>query len=250
MNNKICYIADLDQDIDDIIAVEYLVKMIDVSSVVCSPYPQETEGKKRLEHILSKGIFIAEDIPEDTNIVFCGGALTPVARYIEGGNRISALIMNGGFVGNNIVKNPLPKFKNKQFVRTYNFNCDVESADKVMRSTLNEIKQIILVGKNVCHSPENTISGIWKDNQIKNILDMYDIPDKKKLHDVLACHEGLSLLNIINDKLYCVYENVRPATECGLEGNMTKWGSVAIDDKNTPYRKLMAAVGWNSERKR
>ena len=56
-------------------------------------------------------------------------------------------------------------------------------------------------------------------------------------------HEGLCLLKLINDKLYCEFEEFYPYNE-GLSGNMTKWGSKR-DNKNTPYRNVYSAVKYS-----
>ena len=44
--------------------------------------------------------------------------------------------MNGGFVGDNIIpkEDRLEKFDGKKTIRTFNFNCDVYSTDKVLKS--------------------------------------------------------------------------------------------------------------------
>ena len=66
--------------------------------------------------------------------------------------------MNGGFVGDNIVpkEDRLKKFDGKQTIRTFNFDIDVESTDKVLKSSTEKIDKIILVGKNACYSKKNT----------------------------------------------------------------------------------------------
>ena len=77
--------------------------------------------------------------------------------------------MNGGFVGDNIVpkEDRLKKFDGKQTIRTFNFDIDVESTDKVLKSSTEKIEKIILVGKNVCHSKK--ILGM-KFGILKNII--------------------------------------------------------------------------------
>ena len=48
-------------------------------------------------------------MPPIAKYVFVGGALTELARYLIN-HKIECLVMNGGFAGSNIVKNPLDKF--------------------------------------------------------------------------------------------------------------------------------------------
>lgn len=243
--NKVIYVAELDADIDDIIAAEYLHRQNVLEEVVLDPYPKDKEGLKRLETLRSKGIKVSDKIPDGAETIFVGGALTAVAKYISNHEGIKTLVMNGGFVGANIVPPPerLDKFKNKTYVRTFNFNIDVRSTDAVLRSTTNQINNIILVGKNVCHSNRNTKLGLWNHGIARQILDEYHAKDEKKQHDMLACHEGLVFTSMIHEDPICAYENVYPVTENGLGGNMTQWGST-LNRTATPYRMVMSAVGF------
>lgn len=144
--------------------------------------------------------------------------------------------MNGGFVGNNIVEKPLKKFEGKRTVRTFNFNCDVNATDFVLKS--KNIDNIILVGKNVCHSEKNTLNGIWEIE--KDLLEKYHAKPDKRQHDMLACYEGLVFMGILEEPTYLSYKTVRPFNT-GLKGNMTEWGSTF---GNSPYREVLAAVSW------
>lgn len=238
--NNIIYIAELDQDIDDIIAAEYLHRLGVLKEIVTDPVPTTTEGKARLEVLRQKGIKTSCVIPKDTEIVFIGGALTAVAKFIKK-NHLKTLVMNGGFVGSNIVplENQLDKFKGKKFVRTFNFNIDINSTDAVLKS--ENIDNIILVGKNVCHNKRNTKLGFWKDGIVKDILDEYNVNDTKLQHDVLACHEGLAMLGLIDEAPLCKYKTVYPINQSGLKGNMTQWGSSETKGKS-PYRAVTSAI--------
>jgi len=243
MKTKVAYIADLDQDIDDIIAIEYLLKYDALSYIVCDPEPISEEGKQRLNKFILKGVAKFPEIQLGTEIVFCGGALTKVAEFLEAGNTLDTLVMNGGFVGNNIIvaEEQLPKFKYKEFVRTYNFNMDIESTKKVLSMPENKLSEIILVGKHLCHDEKNTIKGLWSSKFFKELQEEYKFNSDKRLHDVLACHEGLSLLNIIPDSTYCDYKKLYPMNK------EDTWGS-AINNKlwkengATLYRKCQVAV--------
>ena len=243
--DSIVYLAELDGDIDDIITIEYLYNNNLLKCVVCDPLPSTKIGKIREKNLNKLNIQIKSEIPEDTNIVFCGGALTVLSKYIEK-NKISTLVMNGGFVGNNIVqeKDVLPKFKGLKTIRTFNFNSDVIATDKVLRSSSEQINKIILVGKNVCHSKLNTPSGIWNTEEFDYLFNKYFLKDNKCLHDLLMCHEGLCLLDLIDEELYCQFEEVYPYNE-GLNGEVTKWGSIKNNNNNaTPYRKVLAAIRY------
>lgn len=233
--NEVVYIAELDADVDDVIAAEYLYRKNALKEVVCDPLPKTEQGKKRKYQLEQLGIKVSSKIPSVAKYVFVGGALTELARYLIN-HKIECLVMNGGFVGSNIVKNPLDKFRNKQVIRTFNFNCDVVAADSVLKS--KNIENVILIGKNVCHSEKNTLDGIWKKE--KGILEKYHSKSSKRQHDMLACREGLIMLGMLDEKSYLDYKIVYPYNT-GIKGNMTEWGSTF--DKS-PYRSVLAAIDW------
>ncbi len=243
METKVAYIADLDQDIDDVIAIEYLHKYDALAYIVCDPLPITEEGKQRLSKFTSKGITIFPEIQSGTKIVFCGGALTKVAEFIGKGEYLRALVMNGGFVGRNIIdpSEQLPKFKGKEFVKTYNFNLDIKATEKVLSSSDNSIGQIFLIGKHLCHDEKNTIKDLWATDFFYDLKEEYKFDDGKRLHDVLACHEGLALLNIIPEKTYCSYFDLSPIK------NGDTWGAAQDITRYAKYdifRKCRVAVYW------
>lgn len=174
-------------------------------------------------------------MPPLAKYVFVGGALTELARYLIN-HKIESLVMNGGFVGCNIVRNPLDKFKDKNVTRTFNFNCDVAAADSVLKS--KNIENAILVGKNVCHSEKNTLLGVWRGE--KELLEKYHSKPGKRQHDMLACREGLIMLGMLDEESYLDYKIVRPYNT-GLKERMTEWGSTF---GKSSYRSVLAAVGW------
>jgi hypothetical protein len=238
MEKEVVYIAELDQDVDDIIAAEYLYKKGVLQEIMCDPAPKTQEGLKRKEYLEGIGVKVSDKMPPSAKYVFVGGALTKLSGYLVN-HHIECLVMNGGFVGCNIMAHPLKKFKGKETVRTFNFNCDVMAADHVLKS--KNIDKVLLVGKNVCHSEKNTMSGIWRDEAY--LLNKHGANETKRQHDLLACHEGLVYLGLINEQPYLTYQTVRPYNE-GLAGNMTKWGSTLGQSQ---YREVTAAVGWKDE---
>ncbi len=237
MQKDIVYIAELDQDIDDIIAAEYLEKLNVLKCVVLDPIPKTKEGIERKESLIQKGIKVYTKLPQDTKKIFVGGALTLIASFIIN-HKIDYLVMNGGFVGNNIVEKPLEKFKDKKECRTFNFNCDVNSTDKVLKS--KNIEHIILVGKNVCHDKRNTPKYIWKSE--KELFNKYKVREDKLQHDLLACYEGLVEIGYIESESFLEYKILTPYN-LGLNGTQTKWGSKE-EDKENVYRKVKAAIKW------
>lgn len=235
MEKEVVYIAELNADVDDVIAAEYLYNKGVLKEVVCDPLPTTEQGKKRRDELIKLGIKVSNKMPSVAKYVFVGGALTELSRYLIN-HKIEYLVMNGGFVGCNIVKNPLEKFKNKEVVRTFNFNCDVKATDFVLKS--KNIENIVLVGKNVCHDKRNTLLGVWKNE--KEILNKYHSKEDKRQHDMLACREGLIKIGLLNEPSYLEYKNVYPYN-AGLKGNMTEWGSLL---EKTPYRSVLAATNW------
>ena len=234
---KVTYVGELDQDVDDIIAVQYLYDKGVLDNVVLDPFPITKEGKERMQMLFDAGITVKRSIQPGTKTVFVGGALTSVAHYLKR-NKLDNLIMNGGFVGCNIRQNPLPKFKSKQTVRTFNFNMDVTATDYVLKTSQEKLGRIILIGKNVCHDKRNTGFGIWKDEYYLNLFKKYNTNETKLQHDMLACHEGIALLT--EQETYCSYETVYPYND-GLDGNMTKWGSQKTESN---YRSVLAAIDF------
>ena len=169
MNKEIIYIAELDADVDDVIAAEYLYNKGVLKEVVCDPIPKTPLGKERKAQLEELGITVSNKMPPIAKYVFVGGALTELSRYLIN-HKIECLVMNGGFVGCNIMDKPLKKFKDKLVTRTFNFNCDINATDSVLKN--KNIDKIILVGKNVCHNQKNTLKGIWQceETLLKNIM--------------------------------------------------------------------------------
>lgn len=60
MNNEIVYVAELDQDVDDVIAVRYLHMQHALKCVVLDPYPTSKIGLERLKSLETLGIPIRD----------------------------------------------------------------------------------------------------------------------------------------------------------------------------------------------
>lgn len=231
---RVVYVADIGDDVDDMVAILELKHRDAIQCVVRDSDDTDAVIEARIKRLHENGIDVVDAMPPGTDIVFAGGALTKVADYLRAGGALAYLVANGGFVGEDIVgrQRTLPKFHGKTRVRTYNFNRDVNATDYVLRT--KRIGRIFLVGKNVCHDARNTTSCIWHD------LPYTDVKPHKRLHDLLAVCEGLSLTSISDEPTRCVYRDLYPATD-GLDGIRTRWGS---SDTPTGYRKVSAATGW------
>lgn len=197
----IVYVCDIEQDIDDKIAVEYLHNSGLLKCVVLD----RPTNSPRVDELKEMGVVFEEDIPEDTDTIFCGGALTRIAEYLRKTETpVQFFACNGGYAGSNIVAedDQLPKFKGKTHVRTYNFNCDVESAKEVLESDM--IKKIRLVSKNVCHDHRNTRGRLHNDE----FLNSYKLKPNKCLHDLLMVKEALDYIYGSGEESLCTYLSV------------------------------------------
>lgn len=232
MTNKFVFVADIDGDIDDIVAIEYLHRNGLLQCVVMDGQSRNSALEGYVTNLSAR---FSYDIPDNTKIIFCGGALTKVAQYLKEGHSLDYLIMNGGFAGSNIVpiNQQLDKFKNKTQVRTYNFNLDVASAKYVLES--DKVQQIVLISKNVCHSYLNTISYMHSTDK-DWILNHYKLSETKRLHDLLMVQEGLNIIFNFPTKLK--YERVDMTRSSEGNNNMVKWGS-----KLNPQSNIQISVG-------
>ncbi len=255
-------VVECDADVDDVIAVVYLYNHAKnyLNGIVLDPIPTTPIGKERAKKLENMGITIFNEIPDNTDVIFNGGAMTKIAQYLSRAkkdgsgqpNTLKYLIMNGGFVGNNIVtdKDTLPKFKGKNAVPTFNFNMDIPSTERVLKTPEHRLNHIILVGKNVCHSDINTEDGLWKDE--KSICKEWNAKPDKKQHDMLAYHEGLAILTdrgeIDTDVTsnYCNFIKARPFNIKGDQSKYTKWGSTTNSLKSN-FRECLVAISYSKD---
>lgn len=169
------------------------------------------------------GIVFKDSIPKGTHVVFCGGALTKVNEYLKD-NYLELLVANGGFVGCNIIEpdDILIKFKNIKRIRTYNFNLDVNSAISVLNN--ENIDEVILVSKNVCHSAINVFGVLHQDEFLSN----YNLPTDKRLHDLLMVKEGCNYM--AKNEMICKYLPIIPICDINEIENMSLWRSAYSKD--------------------
>jgi inosine-uridine nucleoside N-ribohydrolase len=246
------YVAELDADVDDVVAVHYLHGLNLLDYVVLDPAPVEDVGKQRLSMLNAMDIEVREHLESKNTNVFCGGQLTEIARCIRAGGTIDNLVLQGGFVGSNIVpqNKQLKKFKNKEAVRTFNFNCDVAATDYVLRTTEDQIGTICCIGKNVCHSDINSDKVLWRAKKYRDMFEKYNVREGKLQHDMLACHEGIALLGLGGEvgisTPFCSYLTVRPFN-MGLNGNKTVWGSKK-ENERSQYRTIRSATMFESSK--
>ena len=53
-----------------------------LSEVVCDPLPKTEIGKERAQELMKLGIKVSKKMPPVVNVVFVGGALTELSRYL------------------------------------------------------------------------------------------------------------------------------------------------------------------------
>ena len=217
------YIADIKQDIDDIIAIEF-IKSIGIDfAVVLDRDGQENEPE--VLTLKKKGIIFKSEIPTGTEVIFVGGGLTKVAKYLEK-NKVNIIVMNGGFAGDNLVKrkNRLTKFNGKETVRTFNFSIDHKATRKVLFQYNGKYNRLLLVSKNVCHSKKN-VKGVLHNDEF---LYSFDLRKGKRLHDLLMVKEGINLIH--KNLMVCKYKAIIPYYE--IRNGNVYWGSKLCNDSN------------------
>lgn len=187
MKQKVTFVADIGGDIDDIIAIDFLHRAGRLDYVVLDGYSRD---KQREELLISKGIKIQDKISCCSRFIFCGGAFTKIAEFLEC-HQVNLLVANGFFAGSNIVpsEHVLEKFRGQEWCRSYNPGLDMNSAfDSICSPNLLES---LIVSKNVCHHEENVFGGWHKDPWLQS----YNLKKGKKLHDLLMIKEGLKHLD-------------------------------------------------------
>lgn len=83
MEKEIVYIAELDQNVDDVIAAEYLYNKNVLKCIVLDPYPMTKEGFLRKMKLEKLGIEVRKNFPPIAKYVFVGGALSLVSTFIK-----------------------------------------------------------------------------------------------------------------------------------------------------------------------
>lgn len=81
MEKDIICVCEVKEDIDDLIALDFLYRSGRLKGVVLDPPPKTREAYEKVNMIKEKGIQIYKAIPTCKSI-FVGGALTSVARYL------------------------------------------------------------------------------------------------------------------------------------------------------------------------
>lgn len=63
MEKEVVYVAELDSDVDDVVAAHYLFNEGVLKCVVCDPYPRTPEGLARKGKLETLGIDVVKKMP-------------------------------------------------------------------------------------------------------------------------------------------------------------------------------------------
>lgn len=152
---------------------------------------------------------------------------------------IPHIVSQGGFAGSRCNPiDPLPKFKDKEFVGTWNLNCDTRASEYIMNS--KRVLKHEFISKDICHkcyAPKEWLGS--KDPHVALVQQALQIRRKrpnskpKKLHDVVAVLYTLGELEGIE------------MTEVTLEKNRHSWGSKPQKGTNVWISTGIDLDEWN-----
>ena len=158
--------------------------------------------------------------------IIVGGGLSLIKELVERNIIPEEVVIQGGFAGKNITGRRNPKFGDRNFQATFNFNKDLKSTFRFLELQKNLRFPLYLVSKNVNHLitlKEEDIPEIETRTEPQklyiNILKKY-LSEKRKeksLHDVYA---ALALF----DKSLFEWKEVSPIVR--LSGRYPEWGAV------------------------
>lgn len=167
--------------------------------------------------------------------IVCGAPLGNIGALLDKDIFIYKIVVQGGFAGDNIVADPLDKFKGRVTCPTFNLNGDVKSAIKIL--TTNKIGERRFVSKNVCH-------GVKYDNDMHKFMEPYKSRNPglgmiykgmsiylNEHHDGKAFHDPLAACCAI-DSSVCSFEEVQ------LYRSKGEWGC----NKNDPNALISTKV--------
>lgn len=240
-NKKIVYIADLNNNVDDIIAIDYLNSLGLLKEVVLDPMPKGYVGMQRYKILNSLKVNISTYLPKHNEVVINTSGFEALSKAIKDGCIIGTLISKGGFVGSNVITidKQQKAFKFQEVLKVTNFNTNVDDVDCILKTTDKQIYKIVLFGENVTSDERNTKEVLWRNN---NYVDKYTVSELQKLKSLLICREALVLCGLGDVSVpWCTYEIVKPYNK-GLCGVNTKWGSSLVNRTNSPYREVIAAI--------
>ena len=121
MEKEVVYVAELDSDVDDVVAAHYLFNEGVLKCVVCDPYPRTPEGLARKGKLEALGIDVVKKMPPVAKYVFVGGALTAVAGYID-----TVMLVDSGGVSDHLIV----RYKFDDWGHTH---CAIDDGDTVAR---------------------------------------------------------------------------------------------------------------------
>lgn len=212
---------------------QYTFKSMGANQIVSNfHYKVIKQLKPNYSAIESNKVFFTIIKEHPDVVVITGGPVTDVATFLKKypNMTIAKWVGQGGFAGDNVVaeEDVLPKFKGKTSCRTFNFCQDSASANFLLET--DQIKEKVLVSKNVCHGMyydkalhEKMKAHRDKYKGLELIVDGMEIylegkPKGKLFHDPLAS-------TVIVDNTVCDFKRVKLFYKNGEYG-------AELDDKS------------------
>ena len=215
-------------------------------------YYELFEGLKKQEIHFTERVEAFNYLRDKNFKVIVGGGLNFVKELLERKIIPKEIVIQGGFAGKNITGKDNPKFGNRNFMRTFNFNKDLSSTLRFLQLQKDFQFPLFLVSKNVNHLITLKLDDL-KEVEIKTEAQKLYLETLKKyltnyrqekiLHDVYAC---LALF----DKSLFVWEEVSPVFR--FSENYPEWGSVKGKTKifitvDADYEKIKKLASFTEE---
>lgn len=135
-------------------------------------------GKHKIFYTNFKRIFFPIENKEVDKALIIGPA-----KNVGGTLNCKELYFQGGYSPNSIV--PLPKFRGKQSVPSFNPNGARKDFDQLL--TTQDIEKRYYIGKNICHGfTKERLSKIWEPKNVVVKKFWNQLKPTKAMHDVLA----------------------------------------------------------------
>lgn len=183
------------------------------------------EGLERKELLLTERSEVFEFLKNKSFKVIVGGSLNFVRELVKRGIFPEEVVIQGGFAGKNVTGKSNPKFGERNFKATFNFNKDFEATLEFLEIQKEVRFPLYLVSKNVNHLITVKLEDIPQITPKTKAQELYlsilrkylsEVRSEKSLHDVYA---ALALF----DKSLFRWEEVRPVFRIGRRH--PEWGA-------------------------
>ena len=169
---------------------------------------------------------LSEITDRENYIVLGGGAYTiPNILRKEG---FDEFVLQGGFAGANVVKNPIRKFVEKYEAASWNPNLDIKSTNEM----ITYVRKLTFISKDICHDSDVSIDDLTGNSDTIEFLKRYFGNSKKRkaLHDLVAL-------------FYILEPDFIDLLKVEMIENQGKWHS-----KYQQFSWKKISIGWNKKR--